>query len=363
MEKSPDAFRTISEVADYLETPAHVLRFWESRFTQIKPVKRAGGRRYYRPADVALLSGIKRLLHDEGMTIRGVQKILREQGIRHVAALGSEAGQLDQVFAVDESLLDGVTDDPPGAEILAFDPTLRGGGPVEAPGGVTEARIIDPGPAPPPPREAPEAEEEVAEAPFLDADAEPGWDDAPLTGGQVETLHPDLPEEIAAPLPEGPRHPEIELWPEDLPAPEIAASDAPAGEPAEPSTPDGPGEDDAADWRQRAARIAAGWSRPRGSPSPAAPPARSGPADLWSAAGVEAPAPVPPRRPLATALVTDDDDETDSEPVHLLARLAARLRALPAGHEAADPEALAVLRDRLAGLREGIAVAARVRSR
>lgn len=91
MDKSPDAFRTISEVADDLETPAHVLRFWESRFPQIRPVKRAGGRRYYRPADVALLTGIKRLLHDEGLTIRGVQKILREQGVRHVAGLSGEA--------------------------------------------------------------------------------------------------------------------------------------------------------------------------------------------------------------------------------------------------------------------------------
>ena len=91
MDKSPDAFRTISEVADDLETPAHVLRFWESRFPQIRPVKRAGGRRYYRPADVALLTGIKRLLHDEGLTIRGVQKILREQGVRHVAGLSGQA--------------------------------------------------------------------------------------------------------------------------------------------------------------------------------------------------------------------------------------------------------------------------------
>ncbi|PKP75069.1 MAG: MerR family transcriptional regulator [Alphaproteobacteria bacterium HGW-Alphaproteobacteria-6] len=88
MAKSAEAFRTISEVSDYLETPAHVLRFWESRFTQIRPVKRAGGRRYYRPADMALLSGIKKLLHDDGLTIRGVQKILKEQGVRHVADLG-----------------------------------------------------------------------------------------------------------------------------------------------------------------------------------------------------------------------------------------------------------------------------------
>ena len=87
MEKSAEAFRTISEVSELLQTPAHVLRFWESRFSQVKPVKRAGGRRYYRPADLALLGGIKRLLHDDGMTIRGVQKVLRERGVRHVAAL------------------------------------------------------------------------------------------------------------------------------------------------------------------------------------------------------------------------------------------------------------------------------------
>jgi len=87
MAKSADAFRTISEVADWLETPAHVLRFWESKFSQVKPVKRAGGRRYYRPADMELLGGIKKLLHDDGMTIKGVQKILREQGVKHVSAL------------------------------------------------------------------------------------------------------------------------------------------------------------------------------------------------------------------------------------------------------------------------------------
>lgn len=87
MSKSADAFRTISEVAEWLDTPAHVLRFWESKFTQVKPVKRAGGRRYYRPADMRLLGGIKKLLHDDGMTIKGVQKVLREQGIRHVSSL------------------------------------------------------------------------------------------------------------------------------------------------------------------------------------------------------------------------------------------------------------------------------------
>ena len=88
MNKSREAFRTISEVSEWLDTPAHVLRFWESKFIQIKPVKRAGGRRYYRPEDMALLGGIKTLLHDQGMTIKGVQKILRDNGNRHVMAFG-----------------------------------------------------------------------------------------------------------------------------------------------------------------------------------------------------------------------------------------------------------------------------------
>ncbi|MFC3615028.1 MerR family transcriptional regulator [Lutimaribacter marinistellae] len=87
MTKSPDAFRTISEVAEWLGVQAHVLRFWESKFAQVKPVKRAGGRRYYRPNDMLLLGGIKKLLHDDGLTIKGVQKILREKGPSHVADL------------------------------------------------------------------------------------------------------------------------------------------------------------------------------------------------------------------------------------------------------------------------------------
>ncbi|EEB83215.1 transcriptional regulator, MerR family [Roseobacter sp. GAI101] len=96
MAKSADAFRTISEVADWLEIQAHVLRFWESKFTQVKPIKRAGGRRYYRPADMLLLGGIKRLLHDDGLTIKGVQKILREEGMSHVAALSAPLDEVTQ---------------------------------------------------------------------------------------------------------------------------------------------------------------------------------------------------------------------------------------------------------------------------
>jgi DNA-binding transcriptional MerR regulator len=87
LDKAPDAFRTISEVADDLDIPQHVLRFWETRFVQIKPMKRSGGRRYYRPDDVDLLRGIRRLLYGEGYTIRGVQRILKEHGVKAVQGL------------------------------------------------------------------------------------------------------------------------------------------------------------------------------------------------------------------------------------------------------------------------------------
>jgi DNA-binding transcriptional MerR regulator len=87
VDKAPDAFRTISEVADDLDVPQHVLRFWETRFTQIKPMKRGGGRRYYRPDDVDLLRGIRHLLYGEGYTIRGVQRILKDNGVRFVQSV------------------------------------------------------------------------------------------------------------------------------------------------------------------------------------------------------------------------------------------------------------------------------------
>ncbi|MDI3471667.1 MAG: MerR family transcriptional regulator [Pseudolabrys sp.] len=100
--KAPDAFRTISEVADELDLPQHVLRFWESRFREIKPMKRGGGRRYYRPDDVDLLRGIRHLLYGEGYTIRGVQRILREQGINFVEDVWREGAPQPPHGAVDE---------------------------------------------------------------------------------------------------------------------------------------------------------------------------------------------------------------------------------------------------------------------
>ena len=88
--KSPEAFRTISEVSKDLSLPQHVLRFWETKFVQIKPIKRGGGRRYYRPEDVRLLQGIKSLLYNDGYTIRGVQKVIKENGTKQLLEFNSQ---------------------------------------------------------------------------------------------------------------------------------------------------------------------------------------------------------------------------------------------------------------------------------
>ena len=100
MDKSPDAFRTISEVAEDLDLPQHVLRFWETRFNQIKPMKRGGGRRYYRPQDVELIKGIRHMLYDQGYTIKGVQKLLRENGNHFLVAIGN--GDMAAVEAISQ---------------------------------------------------------------------------------------------------------------------------------------------------------------------------------------------------------------------------------------------------------------------
>jgi len=113
LNKAPDAFRTISEVAEELDLPQHVLRFWESRFPHIKPLKRGGGRRYYRPEDVDLLRGIRRLLYADGYTIKGVQRILREQGVRTVQSVGQG---LDLVNLTALSQNSPVEDDAPDGE-------------------------------------------------------------------------------------------------------------------------------------------------------------------------------------------------------------------------------------------------------
>ncbi len=114
MDKAPDAFRTISEVAEDLDIPQHVLRFWETRFSQIKPMKRSGGRRYYRPDDIDLLRGIRRLLYGEGYTIRGVQRILKEHGIGSVQRL-ADASAIASFGAIEEVIGQSLMDDEDAA--------------------------------------------------------------------------------------------------------------------------------------------------------------------------------------------------------------------------------------------------------
>ena len=136
--KAPDAFRTISEVAEDLDLPQHVLRFWETRFVQIKPMKRGGGRRYYRPDDIELLRGIRNLLYAEGFTIRGVQRLLKENGVAFVASVGQTGlAQRPGVDAWDKpsdiaSPL--VYDDAGGSEddVFAFLPDAIAPGPEHA---------------------------------------------------------------------------------------------------------------------------------------------------------------------------------------------------------------------------------------
>ncbi len=125
--KAPDAFRSISEVADELDLPQHVLRFWESRFRDIKPMKRGGGRRYYRPDDISLLRGIRHLLYGEGYTIRGVQRILREEGAKFVQSVWLEGAPQPPHGAGDEpDLFEEAVPEIEADEAVETDRSLRG---------------------------------------------------------------------------------------------------------------------------------------------------------------------------------------------------------------------------------------------
>jgi DNA-binding transcriptional MerR regulator len=121
MDKSPDAFRTISEVAEDLDLPQHVLRFWETRFAQIKPLKRGGGRRYYRPQDVTLIQGIRHLLYDQGYTIKGVQRLLKENGVPFVCAIGT--GDTSAIEAM-TAQIEAAQQQPDGAKAAAQEPVV-----------------------------------------------------------------------------------------------------------------------------------------------------------------------------------------------------------------------------------------------
>jgi len=176
MAKSRDAFRTISEVSAVLDTPAHVLRFWESKFNQIKPVKRAGGRRYYRPVDLALLAAIKDLLHHQGMSIKQTQKHLRDMGVKRMTAEGQALldGDADDVTGVQDAdakdaPLEDVVEAAKPAQPIKDDPEqidLFGGMdlPVTPPRPAPSLQIISAKPIPDP---APEPEPEQQTATFL----------------------------------------------------------------------------------------------------------------------------------------------------------------------------------------------------
>lgn len=221
MTKSPDAFRTISEVADWLDRPAHVLRFWESKFTQVKPIKRAGGRRYYRPQDMLLLGGIKKLLHDDGLTIKGVQKMLRDRGVEHVSSLSQPLDEVAEAGAL-----------VPSPEKVA---ALKAAAPVPESAQLLQFR-----------RQTDDAEEELASTDFHDAlDDYQAADDLPeevLDTATAET--PAVPDEAAA---ENPAKPEPvdtpnffsmfdQVEPED--EPETAAEPDMAPEPEPDTIPD-----------------------------------------------------------------------------------------------------------------------------
>ena len=231
MEKSREAFRTISEVAEWLDVPTHVLRFWESRFSQIKPVKRAGGRRYYRPSDMRVIGGVKTLLHDQGMTIRGVQKLFREQGIKHVSSFspvlyGADGDvEDDQVIehvpapdteagivpspaarstreAFPDPIVDAVDGTPVTADVPVFSharrPVPAEETPADLPGEDAQAEEASAAP----PEEDIRAEEAVADAAPAEPAPEPVEPPAP-----VIPATPDVPETDAAD--DDPSHPDL----------------------------------------------------------------------------------------------------------------------------------------------------------
>jgi len=253
MPKSPDAFRTISEVAEWLEIQAHVLRFWESKFTQVKPIKRAGGRRYYRPNDMLLLGGIKRLLHEDGLTIKGVQKVLREEGMGHVAALSAP--------------LDGVTQDDLDAGGDTIDMTPA---PMHEDAEQTHEGVVLPfeqrasKAAKPAPVEAPETHVEAASAPEMSAEDttplpadEPTLDATEAEPEETTVAPADTSAEDGATLPGFLRHPMTDApvppsdnTPDDAPAAaQTRTPDQDAPAPTIDSTPEAAPEDSTAETR------------------------------------------------------------------------------------------------------------------
>ncbi|WP_420863333.1 MerR family transcriptional regulator [Algirhabdus cladophorae] len=303
MAKSADAFRTISEVADWLELPTHVLRFWESKFSQVKPVKRAGGRRYYRPNDMLLLAGIKHLLHVDGMTIKAVQQKLRSEGAQAVAAFsppleGSDPSTLMDDFPPDATPADEQVSETKAAEpveaIPAEDTT------IDAPDVVPEAPVV-----------IDAAEEEYAPrspdvvVPFSETPAAP-----PAADLEAEAAAPsDSNDQDAPPEPEP--APTLDSEPQIAAAPEVAVEpkdvepeDVETVDPAPaPPVADAPTSDDLSEEPLVAAQD---------TPADPEPPQPALPETPEVAASAEVPAPAPQtEEPAAPEPVFD---ATPSEP-------------------------------------------------
>ncbi|QXT38791.1 MerR family transcriptional regulator [Gymnodinialimonas ceratoperidinii] len=215
MAKSAQAFRTIREVADWLDVAAHVLRFWESKFPQIKPVKRAGGRRYYRPADMELVGGIKVLLHDRGLTIRGVQKMISDEGIGAVTALSPS--------------IDSFAD---SADVIEMEPTAAWEDDAKAEARDEPADAAEPSgePEQPSPEERSETEEASAAT-----KAEEAAEGVPSDAKTPEATAPEAPardepatEEAAPDVANTPSEPP-ESAPESAPSPKRVSSDPAEG--------------------------------------------------------------------------------------------------------------------------------------
>ncbi|WP_412072989.1 MerR family transcriptional regulator [Tritonibacter mobilis] len=231
MSKSPDAFRTISEVAEWLDVPAHVLRFWESKFTQVKPVKRAGGRRYYRPTDMLLLGGIQNLLHDKGLSIKDAQALLREEGIQHVQSLSKPLDGEEEDESPIEAKPASKWVDPAAAEPEAEN--LRRPVVDREPLGEEEhaPRKVAP-PAPPPYPAGPPKAAPTPAAPGADAqtDIAPSAPvETPLPASDTANAPASTSHEVASPAPES-------LAPAAA-APQASEDVAPAGPASDDDTP------------------------------------------------------------------------------------------------------------------------------
>ena len=343
MAKSAEAFRTISEVADWLGLQTHVLRFWESKFSQVRPVKRAGGRRYYRPSDMLLLGGIRKLLHDDGLTIKGVQKILREEGVAFVADLSKPLDDLtaaqidDALHPKSDEPVNLLAPDPEDAEPVATPATEEA---VEA----EPAQVFEPS--------ATEAGAPEEDAPPLAASAEapaaetPPVEPAPIDTGAGLFSAEEAPIQTA---------PEQDFQPAAQDAePEVLEPSITESVPEEPE----PSEHIAAEPEpvEPASFVA--------EPEPAAPaPFVAEPEPAEPASFVAEPEPVAPEAaevdtPAPKPLIVDAPDGPALEDIPaeagVLTRIATRVKISPEHHSALVP-----LAEQLAALREKMASAGR----